>query len=117
MNREKWVVLRDLGIFQLKLVLDGIKDIVFSPLAIGAAALDLMFPGPRTGHRFYLVMQLGERVDGWLNLFGAADQASASRGGLFGASRAGSATMLGRLEAMVIGHDDPEPDTTRRDAA
>lgn len=110
MNRAKYVVLRDLGIFQIKLFLDGLKDLVLAPLSIGAAALDIMFPGERTGHRFYMVIALGEKFDGWLNLFGAAESADATRDGLFGASRAGSATILGRIEAMVLGHDEPEPD-------
>jgi hypothetical protein len=108
MNRAKLVVLRDLGIFQLKLMLDGIKDVTLSPVAIVAAAADIVFPGTRVGHRFYAVMRLGEKFDRWLNLFGAASQAEATRDGLFGASRAGSNTMLGRLEAMVLGKEEGE---------
>lgn len=113
MDREKRVVLRDLVIFQAKLMLDGVKDLVLSPLAILAAAADMIWPGEHTGHRFYGVVIIGERFDRWLNLFGAADHASAARGGLFGASRAGSDTMLGRLEAMVLGHDEPEDEGYR----
>jgi hypothetical protein len=113
MKRAKLVVLRDLAIFQLKLVLDGIKDVTLSPVAIAAAAFDIVFPGERVGHRFYAVMRLGERVDGWLNLFGAAKRADATRDGLFGASRAGSDSLLGRLEAMVLGREEADPGTSR----
>jgi hypothetical protein len=109
MKRQKWVVIRDLMIFQLKLAMDGVKDIIFMPLSIVAAVLDLFFPGRRFGHRFYAVLRLGEKFDSWLNLFGAARNADAASGGLFGASRAGSPTMLGRLEAMSLGHEEPEP--------
>lgn len=108
MDESRKVILRDLFIFQIKLVMDGLKDIVLSPVAITAAAADMLWPGERTGHRFYAVMMVGERFDRWLNLFGAADQASAETGGLFGASRAGSDTMLGRLESMVLGRDEAE---------
>jgi hypothetical protein len=117
MRRTRVVVLRDLAIFQLKLFLDGAKDIVLSPLAIGAAAADVFFPGRKPGHRFYAVLRLGERLDSWLNLYGAAANAEATTDGLFGASRAGSSTMLGRLEAMVLGHEEPETDPFRRNAA
>ena len=110
MNRARRVVLRDLGIFHIKQYLCRLKDLVLAPLSITAAALDIVFPGPRAGHRFYFIMALGEKFDGWLNLFGAADTADAARDGLFGVSRAGSATMLGRIEALVLGHDEPEPD-------
>lgn len=109
MKRRNWVILRDLAIFQVKLALDGLKDLVFMPFSILAAALDIVFPGPRVGHRFYAVLTVGEKFDRWLNLFGAASEADAGRDGLFGASRAGSASMLGRLEKMVTGQEEPEP--------
>ena len=103
MSHSKAVLLRDLMIFQVKLVLDGLKDVVLMPLTIGAAAIDIVFPGSRPGHRFYLVMALGERFDRWLNLFSASDHADASRDGLFGAGRAGRNTMLGGIEDLVFG--------------
>lgn len=109
-NRTRWVILRDLAIFQLKLLLDGAKDIVLAPLSLMAAALDLFFPGERPGHRFYAVMRVGERFDRWLSLFSAADKATAYEDGLFGASRAGSASMLGKLEAIVLGREEPVVD-------
>lgn len=105
--RTRWVILRDLLIFQVKLILDGAKDLVFSPLAIVAAALDVLVPGSQPGHRFYAVLRVGEHFDRWLSLFGAADKATAYDDGLFGASRAGSRSLLGRLEEIVIGHEEP----------
>jgi hypothetical protein len=106
-GRTRWVILRDLGIFQIKLVLDGAKDIFLAPLSLTAAVLDLVFPGAQPGHRFYAVMRVGERFDRWLSLFSAAHKASAHEDGLFGASRAGSRSMLGKLEEIVIGHEEP----------
>ena len=107
-RKQSALLIRDLMIFQLKLVLDGAKDFVLSPLAIGAAALDILFPGERVGKRFYAVMRIGEKFDRWLSLFEMAERAEVGEGGLFGASRAGSNSMLGKLEALVIGHDEPE---------
>jgi hypothetical protein len=106
--RTRWVILRDLTIFQIKLAMDGLKDLVFMPISIVAAALDCIFPGAQPGRRFYFVLRVGERFDRWLSLFGAAEKANALEDGLFGASRAGSASLLGRLEEIVIGHDEPE---------
>jgi hypothetical protein len=116
MPDAKTVLIRDLVIFQIKLALDGAKDLLLAPVSIGAAALDLLFPGERRGHRFYQVMAWGERFDGWLNLFGAAENASADADGLFRGSRAGSNSLLGQLEAMVLGHDEPETETKRNAA-
>jgi hypothetical protein len=105
---HKWVIFRDLVIFQVKLGLDGLKDVALMPLSITAAVLDVVFPGRRPGHRFYAVLRVGERFDSWLNLFGAAKDADARSGGLFGASRAGSPTMLGQMERAVLGRDETE---------
>jgi hypothetical protein len=105
------ILIRDLLIFQLKLLLDGLKDIGVFWMAIGATALDILFPGERRGHRFYAVMRAAERFDGWLNLYGAAEHAEDNRDGLFGESAAGADTMLGRLEEIVIGRQ--EAGTTR----
>jgi hypothetical protein len=107
-GRTRWVILRDLGVFQLKLMMDGAKDLVFAPVSLVAAAMDLLWPGKQPGHRFYAVMRVGERFDRWLSLFSAAEKACAADDGLFGASRAGSRSMLGKLEAMVIGYEEAE---------
>jgi hypothetical protein len=109
-GRTRWVILRDLLIFQVKLMMDGTKDIVLVPLSVAAVVVDLLLPGPRPGHRFYAVMRLGERYDRWLSLFSAADKATALDDGLFGASRAGSRSLLGKIEQIVIGHEEPVAD-------
>lgn len=108
-GRSRWVLLRDLAIFQIKLLLDGAKDVILAPLSVGAAALDIVFPGSRPGHRFYAIMRLGERYDQWLSLFAAAEKATTLDDGLFGQSRAGSPSFLGRLEAIVIGGEEEVP--------
>lgn len=107
-GRTRWVIIRDLLIFQLKLFLDGLKDIFLVPLSLGAAVLDLLLPGSRPGRRFYAVMRLGESYDRWLSLFAAADKACALDDGLFGASRAGSRSFLGKLEEAVVGREEAD---------
>jgi hypothetical protein len=72
---------------------------------------DLLFPTDRKGQRFYAVMARAERFDRWLSLYGSAEAADLEEDGLFGASKAGSDTLLGRLEALVTGRwevDDGE---------
>jgi hypothetical protein len=107
-KRDGRIILRDLVIFQIKLFLDGVKDIVLMPLSIGAAALDVLAPTGKRGRRFYAVMRAGEKYDRWLNLFGASQTASESAEGLFGVSRAGSDTLLGKLEEYVLGHAETD---------
>lgn len=107
-GRTRWILLRDLVIFQGKLLLDGAKDVVLSPLAIAAVVADLVVPGERPGRFFYGVMRIGERFDRWLSLFSAAEKADALDDGLFGSNRAGSPSFLGRLEEIVLGHAETD---------
>lgn len=106
MQATRSVLIRDFLIFQMKLWLDGLKDVLMIQLSILAVLVDLLFGGRRK-RLFYKVIRLGERIDLWLNLHGALTRGEESDDGLFGGSRAGSRTMLGRLEQAVRGGDEP----------
>jgi len=106
MRATRSVLFRDFLIFQMKLWLDGFKDLMMIQLSIVAVVFDLLFGGRRK-RLFYKVIKLGERIDLWLNLHGALSRAEESDDGLFGGSRAGSGTMLGKLEQAVRGGDEP----------
>lgn len=99
---QKSVMLRDLVIFQVKLFLDGVKDLVLMPLALGAFLLDILpQSSARTGRNFYAVMRAGERFDLWLNLYDASKRVDAGRDGLFGQSLAGANNLIGQVEQAV----------------
>lgn len=105
------VTLRDFVIFQVKLALDGLKDLVVIQLSVLAIIVDFIAGrGPRPRY-FYSVMRVSERFDAWLNLHGAVEglDAAGNEDGLFGASEAGADTLLGRIEEMVRGGDEPRP--------
>ena len=98
---KKGTLVRDLLIFQLKLVLDGLKDVALIQISLVAAVFDLVFGRPGRPLVFYNVLKLSEKADLWLNLYGASRHAEHTDDGLFGASRAGDDTMLGKLEEYV----------------
>ncbi|MGD2120644.1 MAG: hypothetical protein PVJ76_02820 [Gemmatimonadota bacterium] len=106
MQATRPVLIRDFMIFWLKLWLDGAKDVMMIWLSALAVIVDLLFGGRRK-RLFYAVMRLGERIDLWLNLHGALSKDHDSGDGLFGASKAGSDTLLGQLEQAVRGGDEP----------
>jgi hypothetical protein len=70
----RWVLLRDVAVFQVKLVLDGLKDILLSPVSLGAAALSLFNKEGETGRQFYEVLHTARRLEDWLNKYGDADR-------------------------------------------
>ncbi len=120
LDRPRRIVLRDFLIYELKLFLDGAKGFVISWAAIGAVAVDMILPGDTPGRRFYAVMRIGERLDNWLSLYGVAEAAEEDADGMFGVSRAGSPTLLGRLEALahrvVVGTEGDFDDDAREKA-
>jgi hypothetical protein len=114
MQASRGVLIRDFLIFMAKLWLDGFKDLLLIQLSIVAVVLDLLFSGGRK-RLLYRVMYLGEKFDLWLNLHGALARGEATGDGLFGGSKAGSATMVGKLEQMVRGGDEPRTPRRGRD--
>ena len=113
MRASRKVLIRDFLIFQVKLWLDGFKDLLMIQLSLVAVVVDLFFGGTRK-RLFYKVIELGERIDLWLNLHGALSRGDETGDGLFGSSRAGTKTMLGQLEQAVRGGDEPRSRKKRR---
>lgn len=71
---DRWQLVWDVVIFQGKLVLDGGRDLLLSPLSIIAAIYALIIGSQIPGRQFYDLMHLGHRTDKWINLFGAAQR-------------------------------------------
>ena len=103
MKPSRSILARDAIIFMLKLWLDGLKDIALTGCAVGAVTIDVLFRRRANDYLFYRVVRAGERFDLWLNLYGAAEAGSQSEEGLFGASRSGDDTFLGKLEKLTGG--------------
>ena len=101
------VLLRDFFIFQMKLLLDGLKDMALVSLATIATVVDLVRGRREDPSLFYQVVRMSEKWDLWLNLNEAAENAEATPDGFFGASLAGADSLLGKLEMAVRGGDVP----------
>lgn len=106
------VLIRDFLIFYIKLFLDGLKDVVLLQVSLVAFVADLalmLFTKRRKARFFYGVLEIGERWDLWLNLHGATRDVGKTPDGLFGASRAGTDTLLGEIEELVRRGPEPAP--------
>lgn len=112
---SRGVTFRDFAIFQLKLLLDGFKDVLVFNLSIGAMVIDLLRGRGKRPRLFYSVLRSSERFDAWLNLHGVVQRMDEEGGedGLFGASAAGSDSLVGRLEQWARGGDEPRASRTR----
>jgi hypothetical protein len=65
-------ILRDVIVFQVKCGLEAVLDVTLIPISLGAALLDLVFGNWRRPHLFHAVLRLGERCEGWIDLWGVA---------------------------------------------
>lgn len=117
--KRRSVILRDLLFFQIKLWMDGLKDLVLSPLSIAGAAIDILFGVTGESSWFYRVMRLGERFDLWLNLYGPAQNAASDPDGLLNRQGLRGGDMIRHVDAIrapavsspVPGSSTPETST------
>ena len=65
------VTFRDFVVFQVKLALEGVKDLVAINLSIVAMVIDIIAGAGKRPRRFYAVMRLCQRFDRWLRLYSA----------------------------------------------
>ena len=65
-------LLREAVVFQGKLLVDALKDLVLSPLSLIAVVFDLTEPPRRGQGRFAGVMEIGRGLERRIDLFGRA---------------------------------------------
>lgn len=70
---ERWKFLRDFAVFQLKMLLDNIRDLVLMPVALVAALIDLVLRGDREGARFYKVLRWGWHSEKVIGVYSAIE--------------------------------------------
>jgi len=64
-----WQLIKKVIGFQFKLALDGIRDVLLSPISIGAAVLGLL-TRPDDPEKYYRsLLKFGMKSDRWINLF------------------------------------------------
>lgn len=68
---SRWRLVRDLIVFQVKLVVDGLKDLVLGPTSMIAGVIDLARGTPRERGLFMAVLRAGDGFDRWVGLFDA----------------------------------------------
>jgi hypothetical protein len=74
---DNWAMLRDVAVLQVKLLVDGFRDLVLVPTSLVAGMLSLLGgSGGKPAPYFYRLLGLGKQSERWINLFGAAQHSS-----------------------------------------
>ena len=71
---DRWTLIRDIVVLQLKLVVDGMRDFILVPISLIVGIASLVKGGESSGSQFYELLRTGRRSERWINLFGAADR-------------------------------------------
>lgn len=71
-------LLRQVLVFQFKLAMDGIRDVLLSPISVIAALAGILTNHPDPSRYFNRLLQLGHRSDQWINLFNTHSKDSGS---------------------------------------
>lgn len=73
-GNERWPLIRDVLVFQGKLLVDGLRDLVLLPvsLIVGIVSIIGKGRGSPPGKEFYDLLHAARRSERWINLFGAA---------------------------------------------
>ena len=69
---DAWTLIRDVAVLQVKLLVDGFRDLVLIPAALIVGIVSLFkIKNGEPGPQFYRLLALGKRSEHWINLFGA----------------------------------------------
>jgi hypothetical protein len=72
-SNERWRFLRDVVVFQVKMLLDNIRDFALMPISLFAALIDLISKGEREGALFYRVLRWGSHSERVIDVYSAIE--------------------------------------------
>lgn len=100
---ERWTLARDIGVLQVKLVVDGLRDLLLVPASLIAGLVSLLSQkGDKPSHYFYQLLDLGKQSEHWINLFGALKNAPADLRQVEPFPEADMDEFVGRLETFMV---------------
>ena len=70
---HRWQFIRDVLVFQVKLLLDNVRDFALVPVSLVAAIVDLIFKGEREGALFYKVLRWGAHSEEVIDVYSAIE--------------------------------------------
>ncbi len=70
---KRGTLIRNAVVFQLKLMADGLRDLVLLPVSLIATIIGLLRGGDQPEREFLQVIEIGRESEQWINLFGNHD--------------------------------------------
>jgi len=99
----RWTLIRDIVVFQGKLLVDGLRDLVLVPASLVAGIMSLASGShSQPGTQFYRLLAVGKDSEHWINLFGALRNAPPDLEQFEPFPTADIDDIVGRVEAFVV---------------
>lgn len=73
-NNSRTEVVRDTIVLQLKLIVDGLRDLALMPICFFASLFGLLFHSEKPGRYLYRVLSYGKLSERWIGLFDDAEK-------------------------------------------
>ena len=96
-------LVRDVAVFQFKLIVDGLRDLVLVPASLVAGLVSLVSSKEGVpGSQFYHLLGVGKQSEHWINLFGALSNAPPDMQQPQPFADTDMDDILGRIETFVV---------------
>jgi len=96
----RWAFIRDVLVFEVKLILDNFRDFLLVPASLIAAGLDLCLKGEREGERFYKVLEWGRHSEAVIDVYSCIERGEA--GGEDLKHNYTVDAVIARLESVIV---------------
>ena len=99
----RWTLVRDIAVFQAKLIVDGLRDLVLVPASLVAGMISLLSgTDGQPGTQFYRLLGVGKQSERWINLFGALRNAPPDLEQTVPFPDADLDDIVGKIESFVV---------------
>ena len=103
---DRWTLIRDVAVLQVKLIVDGLRDLILVPLSLIAGIVSLA-SGEKgvPGTQFYRLLGIGKQSEVWINLFGAMQNAPPDLEHPMPFPDSDMDQIVGKIEAFVVNEE------------
>ena len=100
---QLWTLIRDIAVLQVKLIVDGLRDLILVPASLiaGIVSIDRTDEG-KPGNEFYTLVSIGKQSERWINLFGALRNAPPEVVEEYRFGEADIDEIVSRMESFVV---------------
>jgi hypothetical protein len=100
---SRWRLVRDVGVLQVKLIVDGVRDLMLVPASLIVGVMSLVSSeNGKPGPQFYQLLEWGKQTEQWIDLFGAVKNSPEKLVQTPSFSGQGMDDIVERFEAFIV---------------